>query len=139
MTDRMCWINWMYGEYCKDNFMECEIDPKNGRTEVCKRESKYVKKIAVSYCSPADKFDRKTGIAIAYARLIKKKIPNCVLYDRTKVKDVKIGEMFVLKFNHKTYVKVCEHPSYPNEYECTSTENGETVIISNDSEVEKIF
>lgn len=137
--ERMAWIKQMYEKFLNDINMECTVDRINGTTEVCKRISKYVKTISKSYCDPSDKFDREIGIAIAYARLIGEHIPDYVLHNKKLVKDVRIGGMFVLKFNHKTYVKVCEHPSYPNEYRCTSIENGETVIISDDSEVEKIY
>lgn len=137
--ERMNWIKKMYEKYLNDINMECTVDRMSRTVEVCKRISKYVKKISKSYCDPSDTFDRETGIAIAYARLIGEYIPDYVLQNKMLVKDVKIGGMFILKFNHKTYVKVCEHPSYPNEYRCTSIENGEIVIISDDSEVEKIF
>ena len=137
--ERMAWIKKMYEKYLNDINMECTVDRVSRTVEVCKRISKYVKKISKSYCDPSDTFDRETGIAIAYARLIGEYIPDYVLQNKMLVKDVKIGGMFILKSNHKTYVKVCEHPSYYNEYRCTFIENGEIVIISDDSEVEKIF
>lgn len=138
--ERMAWINEMYEKYLNDTTsIECYSDRMSGRTEVSRVISKYVKITAISYCNFSDKFDQKTGIAIAYARLIGKHIPDYVLQNKMLVKDVKIGGMFILKFNHKTYVKICEHPSYPNEYRCTSIENGQIAIISDDSEVEKIY
>ena len=137
--ERMVWINWMYRKYLDDKTVNHKVYTDNKTIEVYTTTSKYRRQSAFSYCYDDDKFDIMTGIVIAYARLIREQIPDCVLYNELKVKDVGIGKMFILKFNHKTYVKVCEHPCYPNEYRCTSIENGESAIISDDSEVEKIF
>ena len=137
--ERLNWINEMYEKYLNDTSMESVSDRMNGRTEVYKVISKHVKKVATSHCDSSSKFDRKTGIAIAYARLIGEDIPDYVLHNKIIIKDITIGGMFVLKFNHKTYVKVCEHPNYPKKYLCTSIEKGEKVLMSGDEEVEKIF
>ena len=136
---RMEWINWMYHKYLDDNTIGCKFYTDKKTIEVYTLTSRYRKQSAFSYCHDDDKFDVAIGIAIAYARLIGEKVPDYVLQNKIIVKDVEIGGMFILKFNHKTYVKVCEHPSYPNEYSCTCIENGEMAIISDDSEVEKIF
>ena len=48
--------------------------------------------------------------------------------------------MFVLKLNHKIYVKISEYSVYHlNTCECTCTENGKKFSISEEHEVEKIF
>ncbi len=136
---RMNWIKTMFAKYLEDKTVDVNVGTDHKTIEVFTTTSKYRRQSAFSYCHDEDTFDVVTGIVIAYARLINEKIPNCVLYNELKVKDVDIGKMFILKYNHKTYVKVCEHPSYPNEYKCTDTENGETAIISEECDVEKIF
>lgn len=61
-------------------------------------------RIGVAKCSPEDRFDYDTGIAIAYARMQNFTIPEYVLADKIPLIKVKYGQHFIT--NGKHYVKI---------------------------------
>ena len=63
-------------------------------------------KIGVAKCNPCDKFDLKTGLAIAYCRMNGFSVPSYVLRDEPKkihISKIKVGEHF--KYNNRIFVK----------------------------------
>lgn len=78
---RRKWVKARYHEYLQlhsKGAARCIILDNTTIVSVINPEYKEKVTMGKTVCSPEDTFDRKTGIAIAYARAVKKPVPNFI-------------------------------------------------------------
>ena len=112
-NNRVKWVNSMV-----ERFLAMEAsNPKSIGAIVIDRQVSVVfldtkdPKIGVAKCNPSDKFDMRTGVAIAYARATGRKVPDFIMNDDTiAFTKVKIGEVF--DYQNNTYIKITSNRAY---------------------------
>lgn len=84
------WVDEMYEKFCCDNNVQATFFDEQITTAIVYHFKK--RKIGIARCHPDDKFNRETGIAIAYARCKGIEVPKISTYK--KFCQLKNGDRF---------------------------------------------
>ncbi len=97
------WVNLKNGEFGRSHYTD--IVCGGGRTVVV--ISEHGNKLGKATCSKADKFSRRTGIAIAFARAIGQEVPTII--NKVEVSTLSYGDKFI--YDDHNYIYVAKHPT----------------------------
>lgn len=121
------WIRIMYLRAKCDEKAKIDVKTQARQVDIYYSHSQYRIEVGCSYCHPDDSFNERIGIALAYARLTKEKIPQCVLEDKLFLSDVKIGQVFDRVSDQERYVKI--QLVTVDGWTCTNIATGKHTII----------
>lgn len=97
------WVNLKNGEFGRSHYTD--IVCGGGRTVVV--ISEHGNKLGKATCSKADKFSRRTGIAIAFARAIGQEVPTII--NKVEISTLCYGDKFI--YDDHRYIYVAKHPT----------------------------
>lgn len=97
------WVNLKNGEFGRSHYTD--ILCKDGKTIVV--ISEHGDKFGKATCNSADKFSKRTGIAIAFARAIGQEVPTII--NKVEISTLCYGDKFI--YDDHNYIYIAKHPT----------------------------